>query len=503
MDKTPQASVLTPRSSANSALPAYRGSRPGPASSMTGVSWPVQPSLFDERELPLPSAPPRGPTLASGAPDSPAVEGVQDTAHQQRVYPSVDALDAQRATGAAGPAAAGSDSDGAHDGDPADNTRAKDNAAHAQHWLQNPRAAFEAWKRSQPLRPQSHRSLDDQSLTQYLSMWGSFVRWMDSRAPLPALPAAGRTAPKPLDLRDITPSHIQGFLAQLRGGRRGDRPMGASSERRYLFLLHRTFEHVRALELRADNPCDAFPQLQPVHAAARPPRVLLSAPQEYRFIQWCLAQPTQRWDHCRNLALRLLLLGAGLTVSELRGLRLRDIVVEDEGSGAAMPLCQGPHLAADSTDISNLEDAALPRLSLSIPEHGSAAARRAPVDTFATRALLQWLRARALLQPAGELVFNARRMDGLGGSFGCAAGAHALSAKEVYDIVAEALQAVGFAGARQGPATLRNTFMARHIRTGTPLAVLRDWTGLRTTQQLVLLQRQVPYRIQALDEQAA
>ena len=49
-------------------------------------------------------------------------------------------------------------------------------------------------------------------------------------------------------------------------------------------------------------------------------------------------------------------------------------------------------------------------------------------------------------------------------------------------------------GRRAGPATLRNAYMARQIRKGYPLDLIRDWTGLRTIEQLRALQRQVPIR---------
>ena len=70
--------------------------------------------------------------------------------------------------------------------------------------------------------------------------------------------------------------------------------------------------------------------------------------------------------------------------------------------------------------------------------------------------------------------------------------AHALSAKEIYDLVASALRECGYERSRAGPQTLRNAFLARQIRAGVELERIRDWAGLQTVEQLRALARQVP-----------
>lgn len=60
------------------------------------------------------------------------------------------------------------------------------------------------------------------------------------------------------------------------------------------------------------------------------------------------------------------------------------------------------------------------------------------------------------------------------------------------------MRGCGFEGRLAGPSTLRNTFMARQIRQGIPLDRIRDWVGLRTTEQLRAPQRQVPRRADGL-----
>lgn len=326
-------------------------------------------------------------------------------------------------------------------------------AAGCGRWLDNPRAAFAQWKLSQRVRGVEFEA---HSIEQYASMWGRFCTWL-------AQPGAGR----PLRIDEVSEIDIERFLAQLRGGRLRDRAPAQSTIRRYLFLLHRTFEHLTLLEVVDANPCAELPQLKRHQASARPARALLLPAQEERFIAWSLARPERRWDHCRNRALRLLFLASGITVGEARALRVRDVLI-----------------AADGMD------------AVSVAAHGNTAARSAPIAAFAVEAVANWLRVRAMLRAPGEQLFNTKTMRPSadpGEDSGLPAPA-SLSAEEIYDIVAAGLRECGYVARRAGPATLRNAFMARQIRNGVTLERIRDWVGLRTVEPLRLLQRQVPIR---------
>lgn len=323
-------------------------------------------------------------------------------------------------------------------------------------WRSDPISAYMAWRSCQRVRG---TEFDAHSLEQYASMWGRYCSWL-------------RTAGLALD--KVTAADVDRFLLSLRGGRKGLRQAAPSTKRRYLFLLHRTYTHLELLEVVKRNPVAELPELARHQASERPARVLLTPAQEQAYVQWCLAEPAQRWDHLRNRALRLLFLASGITVFEARMLRLEDVTILDEHPETGFA-------------------------SLALPAHGLTPAREAPVAAFAVAALGQWIRARFPMGASGSCLFPAGRRYTLCGLLDPDQGhlrpaEEPLSAEEIYTIVSTALRGCGFEARRSGPATLRNAYMARQIREGHPLERIRDWVGLRTTEQLRALQRQVPMR---------
>lgn len=332
--------------------------------------------------------------------------------------------------------------------------------AAAARWRIAPVQAFEAWKQSQRVHG---TEFDEHSIEQYRSMWRRHCSWLSQ---------AG------LSLHTVDAHDIECFLASLRGGRLAHKPVAASTKRRYLFLLHRTYAHLALLGVIKRNPVAELPELARHQASERPARTLLRQDQEQAYIDWCMAQPAERWDQIRNRALRLLFLASGITVAEARMLTVNDVAVLDEDpiNGFA---------------------------ALVLPAHGNTPARDAPVSAFAVKPLKQWLDARYPIGGSGVSLFAAGRPYTLCSIIDPAEGHmrpadDPLSAEEIYQIVCNALRAIGFDGQRAGPSTLRNAYMARQIRHGHPLDRIRDWVGLRTTEQLRALQRQVPRRMDGI-----
>lgn len=330
----------------------------------------------------------------------------------------------------------------------------------AERWLIDPVGAFGRWKNTQRFRGVE---FEEHSVEQYTSMWGRYCEWLRQ---------------KRLSLEVVGGAEVDRFLEGLRGGRLGELPVAPSTKRRYLFLLHRTYAHLEQLGVVAKNPVAELPALARHQANERPARMLMREAQEQAYIDWCMAQPAQRWDQVRNRALRLLFLASGITVTEARLLKVTEIAVidEDPDNGFAV---------------------------LMIPAHGNTPAREAPVSSFGVGPLVQWLEARYPLGGEGDVLFASGRpytfcsiIDPDQGHM--RPSEHPLSAEEIYDIVSAAMRGCGFEGRRAGPSTLRNTFMARQIRQGIPLDRIRDWVGLRTTEQLRALQRQVPRRADGL-----
>lgn len=326
----------------------------------------------------------------------------------------------------------------------------------AVRWRTDPVSAYMAWRSCQRV---SGREFDEHSLEQYSSMWGRYCVWLQTSG---------------IALDRISAADVDRFLLNLRGGRQGLRPAAPSTKRRYLFLLHRTYAHLELLGVVKRNPVAELPELARHQAHERPARTLLTPAQEQAYIDWCLSQPAQRWDQLRNRALRLLFLASGITVFEARMLQMDQVVIAD--------LHPTKGLAG-----------------LLLPAHGNTPARQAPVAAFAVNPLYEWLRARNPAGATGTSLFPAGRRDTLQGLLDPDQGhlrptQEPLSAEEIYGIVSTGLRACGFDGRRAGPATLRNAYMARQIRKGYPLDLIRDWTGLRTIEQLRALQRQVPIR---------
>ena len=321
-------------------------------------------------------------------------------------------------------------------------------------WQRAPARAFELWKRSQRVRGKAE--FDEHSIEQYACMW---KRWTDFMAR------------RDLDVTLVQAGDVDDFLAGLRGGRLHDRPAAPSTRRRYLFLVARTFAFLESVGVVEANPCAGMPETQRHQANERPARALLTELQEKAFIEWSLEQGEgPRWERARDCALRLLFLASGITVAEARALRVESVHIEPGDT---------PGSWVGSIDIE---------------AHGQVPARRAPVAPFAVAPLANWLRKRSvLLRAPGELVFNTRRLHDPHDEHAMPA-ADALSAKEIYDLVASALRACGYERSRAGPQTLRNAFLARQIRAGVELERIRDWAGLQTVEQLRSLARQVPRR---------
>lgn len=352
-------------------------------------------------------------------------------------------------------------------------------------WRREPATAFLHWCRA---RRTSRTEYAGHSIEQYVSMFGRFLQWRAGQLQRLAV-GDERAASVPLHLELVRPQDIEAFLNGLRGGRKGDKPCAPSTRRRYLFLLHNTFEHMAEIGALEDNPCAGLPELRPNKDYERRAPAILAPAAEQRYIDWCLAQDCSRWEHARDMALRLVFLASGITVAEAQRLRVEQ--VEFDAPRAANTG------GDDAVDVDDL----VPAATLTIVAHGFVPERRAPVARFAVPALANWLRVRMMTRVAGGALFNSRRPQPEGDAATPEAIERAwwpspepLGKSEIYDTVAPAMRAAGYIAPRAGPQTLRNTFAARQIRAQVPPARIRDWMGLRTTDQLAIIARQVPLR---------
>lgn len=285
-------------------------------------------------------------------------------------------------------------------------------------WLENPLKAFENWEATV-----SHSEggfYAPHSLRQHRAMWNRFVEYLGQRT---------------LSLALIEADGIAAFLDQLQA--KNGRPAQDSTRRRYLKLLHATFNHLVEIGLRAANPCsslDRFYRALPIKSP-----VSLASRQEDRFVDMVLAEPAETWREIRDQAMLVLIVGSGLYTSELINLKMDELALDDDP----------PYLH--------------------IPAHGKVPERKAPVIGFALEPLRRWLEVRAALPQAQheEAVF----ISGKGGK---------MLPATLYRKVQAVLKAHGQTLRPRGgfgPQVLRNAFLVRQLEKEKPINVVQQWAG--------------------------
>ncbi|MBC7727528.1 MAG: site-specific integrase [Microbacteriaceae bacterium] len=286
------------------------------------------------------------------------------------------------------------------------------------------------------------------SVAVYRSMWGALTAWCSSRGlVLNTLPAAdleafllsrGGTA-------DLTPRHAWRLLMLVdevlaHHARTQNLPRNESAQR---LLVSRP-------EWRYANANDKTPLPEHLHAD-----------EARRLVDWLLdpagPQPpatatAQPWQSLRNRSSVGLQLGAGLTPGDIRLARL-DAVVARAGPAGLLPW------------------------KISLPAHGGAPAREAPIAPWAGRLLRSWLEARQTVQMAGPMLFPATSSGRPWGKV-----AQYMAAKSV-------LTDAGLQDTEGGSFKLRHTFALRQLKRGTPPERVAEWMGLSDTAALARYRR--------------
>lgn len=307
-------------------------------------------------------------------------------------------------------------------------------------WLRAPQVAFREWKESQRV---NRKEFAPHSVEQYETMFRAYLRWLAERG---------------ISMQSAKGEHLDLFLSSKVG--RDGRPAAPTTRRRYLHLLNHVYEHLRLLEICKDNPAAPLIDLTKNQDFEKPAPTILPFELADRYIQWTLKQPQDNWNELRDKALRLVFLCAGVTVSEVQSLRPQDCLT-DQGITA-----------------------------LDVPAHGFVRARLAPVSALAAPTLLAWQQRLKAMAPESEHLFPAR-FFAIGHDY---PDVTAVASSEVFLIVQSAMQAIGYDRLRQGPSTLRNTFIARQIWDGKPVERIMAWCGLQTSESVNKIAKMVPIR---------
>jgi integrase len=209
-------------------------------------------------------------------------------------------------------------------------------------------------------------------------------------------------------------------------------------------LAHDLEPNLAAVELMARRPdirfangsdSDPLPDFLPASEAKRLV-TFLSAARPGR------GSPGQPWHEVRNRASVGLMLGAGLTPGEIRGLKLDDLAV-DGGRLKGVPW------------------------KLRVAGNGNAPARETPVAGWAGQLLAYWLTVRAEQGIPGEMLFPSTKSTGK--PWGKVA---------QYNAAKEVLTSAAIDDVEGGSFRLRHTFALRQLRRGKSPDEVAQWLGV-------------------------
>ncbi len=303
-------------------------------------------------------------------------------------------------------------------------------------------------KKKRPLRDSTRKNL--------LHMFGKFVKWM---------------AGEQVDLFTVTPDHILRFLdAQVTGRGKGDKDMVSTIRSRHVRLLERVYRHLEVMPNPASMAAHGMYRNREQGAAGvDKPTIALTREQEQAFLLALPGEPgdaRQNWKRRRDRAMLALAIGAGLKVSEIRGLYVENIGRPMKDGSIAITVNPA---ASDGTS--------LPHDTILRPEY--------------VGYLQPWLKERGGLDVPGKLLFPAglRKNEKID------------QATLYRQIKATFERAEMDSVDHQGGRTLRNTFAVRELALGTSIEQLYDLMGhrdIKTTECFVGLVQK--YRPTSIDQ---
>lgn len=278
--------------------------------------------------------------------------------------------------------------------------------------------------------------VSDQSALIYTLMFGKFARWMGQ---------SGKRL-STLDEHDLLE-----FIALRTNGRRD---LNSKIAYRYLRLLERCYTHLEA----APNPAQ-----RALYLSARQPigqdqeMVALSPEQFARFmcalpvhsVKFPTGKPFAGWKRRRDRAMQLMMLCAGLRVSEAIGLLVGEVAAQPELDGSL-------------------------KLTLTAPEKQPTLHEHATfLRALAVPDALRWMAERRAMGCAGDLLFPASVRG------------EPLDKATVYRQVKATFARAGIAIARAGGRTLRNTFAVHELDMGATDQELMRHLGLALERSTV------------------
>lgn len=255
----------------------------------------------------------------------------------------------------------------------------------------------------------SPQVLRSQSAQVYIAMFGRFHQWLRSQD---------------LQLRQIDRHAIAQFL-QTRNC--AGRPMASAIRLRYVRMLERIYDHLGMNPNPARQAAtDIF--TTPGAAGRDRSKAWLADADQAKFMA---ALPNlASWKNQRDRAMMALLLGAGLTVSEVIRIRTTDISVQQEQGSVWVDV--NPHATAGELHRQH----------------------RTLLREFAVSDVLTWCKERSAIGMQGDLLFASTRSG------------KAMDPSTVFRKVKANFARAGLDPGRRGGRTLRNSYARRELLAG-------------------------------------
>lgn len=294
--------------------------------------------------------------------------------------------------------------------------------------------------------------LGRRSAQSYTAMFSKFVRWMKEEN---------------LDIGKVTQEHVLRFLdAAMEPTKKGRvKDLNSEIRARYVRLLERLYDHLGANPNPARLAAYSL-QSTPGGRGRDLPKEWLTVEQQAAFMEAMPARDSatpvesaKAWRRRRDRAMMALMIGAGLTVSEVIELYIENIGEVSETGSVPVTIWPTPGSEFSRKHVTMLRP-------------------------FAVSDVVRWLGERANMAVHGKLLFPATRSGGK------------LASATLYRQVRATFAAAKITMNREGGRTLRNTFAQRELEAGTSIDELGEFLGLheRRSVERYLGQRAVQLR---------
>jgi len=276
--------------------------------------------------------------------------------------------------------------------------------------------------------------LGRRSIQGYTAMFSKFVRWMRDQN---------------LDMAGVTHQHVLQFLEAAMEPPKKGRAKDLNSEirARYVRLLERVYDHLRADPNPARLAAYSLKSV-PGGRGRDLPKEWLTVEQQAAFMAALPArepaaseESAKAWRRRRDRAMMALMIGAGLTVSEVIELYIENIGEVDDSGSVPVTIWPTPGAEFSRQHVTMLRPFAVPEV-------------------------VRWVAERAAMPVRGKLLFPTTRTGGK------------VAAATLYRQVRATFAAAQISVNREGGRTLRNTFAKRELEAGTSLDELGEFLGL-------------------------